>query len=201
MYAGPILVSGDASLELDSTYSPPAVIPSDPALMYYNSPEMDHMLEPIKVRVVDDNGDLVTQPVTVIATTILSTNWDQPDNSGDSYTGTLCQHTKWSSRFGTCRFRFDDCIEMTCNTTDPTYPLGKVEVETVDGVASFERLLHTVYSDTDQRRIRFFADINGTMVNVTTEAFDVTRKFLANSNYLFSLSLSYSHPSFPLSSL
>ena len=171
------MVSGDANLELDSTYSPPAVIPTDPALMYYNSPEMDHMLEPIKVRVVDDIGNLITEPVTVVATTILSTNWDQPDNSGDSYAGTLCQHTKWSSRFGTCRFRFDDCIEMTCNTTDPNYPLGKVEVETVDGVASFERLLHTVYSGTDQRRIRFFADINGTMINVTTEAFDVTCKF------------------------
>ena len=69
---------------------------------------------------------------------------------------------------------------MTCNTTDPNYPLGKVEVETVDGVASFERLLHTVHSGTDQRRIRFFADINGTVANVTTEAFEVTCKLSYN---------------------
>ena len=82
---------------------------------------------------------------------------------------------------------------MTCNTTDPSYPLGKVEVETVDGVASFERLLHTVYSGLDQRRIRFFADINGTMVNVTTEAFDVTRKVIDNSKLSYcDFSLSFS---------
>ena len=176
-FAGSLLVCAAPSLDLDSTYSPPAVIPTDPALMYYNAPEMDHMLEPIKVTVMDSETlNRITEPITVIATTILSTNWDQPDNSGDTYAGTLCQHTKWSSRNGRCRFRFDDCIEMTCNTTDPNYPLGKVEVETVDGVASFERLLHTVHSGTDQRRIRFFADINGTVVNVTTEAFEVTRK-------------------------
>ena len=171
-------MSGAPTLELDSTYSPPAVIPSDPALMYYNSPEMDHMLEPIKVRVVDDNGDLVTQPVTVIATTILSTNWNHTGHEHpDPYTGTLCQHNRWSSRYGTCRYRFDDCMEMICNTTDPSYPLGKVEVKAVDGVASFERLLHTKYSGADQRRIQFSATINGVTVNAVTNPFDVTCKF------------------------
>ena len=64
--------------------------------MYYNAPEMDHMLEPIKMD--SDNGYLIAEPIAIIATTILSTNWDQPDNSGDTYNGTLCQHTKWSSR-------------------------------------------------------------------------------------------------------
>ena len=173
----PISVSGAPSLQLDPTFSPPATIPTDPAEMYYNAPEMDHMLEPIKVRVLDDNGDLIMDPVVVTATTILTTNWNQPDNSGDTYNGTLCQHTKWSSRYGHCRFRFDDCIEMTCNTTDSAYPLGKVEVESVDGVATFERLLHTVYSGSDDRRIRFYADINGTTVNTVTNAFEVTSKF------------------------
>ena len=136
---------------------------------------MDHMLEPIKVQVTDSEN-LITEPIAAIATTILSTNWNQSDNLGDAYAGTLCQHTKWSSRHGRCQFRFDNCIKMTCNTTDTNYPLGKVEVETVDGVASFEWLLHTVHSGTDQKRIRFFADINGTVVNVTMEAFEVTCK-------------------------
>jgi hypothetical protein len=184
--AGPILVSGQSEifLSLDQKFSPPTFTPSNPAVMYYNSPAMDHMLQPIKVRVVDDFGDRITEPsITITATTILGTNWDQPDNFGDTYTGTLCQHTKWSSRFGTCRYRFDDCIEMTCNTTDPNYPLGKVVAETVEGVATFERLLHTVYSGTDKRRIRFFGELNGTMLNVTTDAFDVTRKFVSQ-NYL-----------------
>ena len=176
--AGPISVGGAPSLQLDPVFSPPAVIPTNPAEMFYNAPEMDHMLEPIKVLVLDDNGNLIMEPVMVTATTILTTNWNQPDNSGDTYNGTLCQHTKWSSRFGRCRFRFDDCIEMTCNTTDPAYPLGKVEVESVDGVATFERLLHTIYSGADQRRIRFYADINGTAINTVTNAFDVTCKFL-----------------------
>ena len=170
-------MTGAPSLQLDSIYSPLASIPTDPALMYYNSPEMDHMLEPIMVKVLDDNGNLITEPVIVIATTILSTNWDQPDNTGDMYTGMLCQHNKWSSRYGTCRFRFDDCIEMICNTSDPNYPLGKVEVESVDGVASFERLLHTKYSGDNQRRIRFTAAVNGVTVNVVTHPFDVTCKF------------------------
>ena len=174
---GPISVNGTPSLQLDPVFSPPAVIPTDPAEMYYNAPEMDHMIEPIKVRVLDGNGDLIMDPVVVTATTILTSNWNQLDNSGDIYNGTLCQHTKWSSRFGRCRFRFDDCIEMTCNTTDPEYPLGKVEVESVDGVATFERLLHTVYSGSDDRRIRFYADINGTTVNTVTNAFEVTSKF------------------------
>ena len=175
--SGPSPVASVPSLQLDAVFSPPAVIPTDPTQMDYNAPEMDHMLEPIKVQVLDDNGDLILDPVMVTATTILTTNWNQTDNSGDTYTGTLCQHTKWSSRFGTCRFRFDDCIEMTCNTTDPTYPLGKVEVESVDGVATFERLLHTVYSGSDERRIRFYADVNGTSISTVTNAFDVTCKF------------------------
>ena len=166
----------EAHLELDSTYSPPAVIPTDPALMYYNSPEMDHMLEPIKVQVVDDSGNLIMEPITVIATTILSTNWNST-GAADSYTGMLCQHNKWSSRYGTCRFRFDDCIEMICNTTDPNYPLGKVEVESVDGVATFERLVHTKYSGDNQRRIQFSATVNGVTVNTVTNPFDVTCKF------------------------
>ena len=164
------------TLELDSTYCPPAVVPTDPALMYYNSPEMDHMLEPIKVRVVDDNGNLITEPITVIATTILSTNWNATLHA-DPYTGMLCQHNKWSSRYGTCRFRFDDCIEMICNTSDPIFPLGKVEVNSVDGVASFERLVHTKYSGAHQRRIRFSAMVNGVTVNAVTNPFDVTCKF------------------------
>ena len=81
------------SLKLDPVFSPPAVNPTAPTQMDYNAPEMDHMLEPIKVQVLDDNGDLILDPVMVTATTILTTNWNQTDNSGDTYTGTLCQHT------------------------------------------------------------------------------------------------------------
>ena len=167
-------MAGAPTLELDSTYSPPAVIPTDPALMYYNSPEMDHMLEPVKVRILDDGGNLVMEQITVIATTILCTNWN--NTGADPYTGMLCQHNKWSSRYGTCRFRFDDCIEMICNNTDPNYPLGKVEVQSVDGVATFERLVHTKYSGVNQRRIKFSATVEGVAVNVVTNAFDVTCK-------------------------
>jgi hypothetical protein len=43
---------------------------------------------------------------------------------------------------------------MICNTTDPNYLLGKVEVESVDGVATFEHLVHTKYSGDNKQRIR-----------------------------------------------
>ena len=48
---------------------------------------MDHMLEPIKVQVTDSEN-LITEPIAVIATMILSTNWNQLDNFGDAYAGT-----------------------------------------------------------------------------------------------------------------
>ena len=142
--------------------------------MIYSAPEMDHMLEPIKVKVLDANQDRITDPVTVTATTISSRSWKEPNNSSDAYSGTLCQHTKWSSRFGRCRFRFDNCVEMTCDTTDSVYPLGKVEVNTVNGMATFERLLHTKYSGTRKRRIRFTAIVDGVTITAVTNPFDVT---------------------------
>lgn len=159
-------------------YSPPAVIPTDPSEMTYNAPEMDYMLEPVKVLVKDSNGDLVMQSTTVTVTTILATNLNTPGNPGDNYTGILCQHNKWTHRFGTCRYMDDACIELNCNTTDPSYPLGKIEVETVNGIASFERLLHTMYTGTDLRRLRFYAEVNGTSATLDSHAFGVDRKHL-----------------------
>ena len=165
------------SLELDTDYSPPASIPTDPTELIYSAPAMDHILEPIKVRVLDVNGDLVNEPVTVIVTTILTTNWNQVGNPGDSYDGNLCQHNKWSHRFGRCRFEDDSCVELSCNTTDADYPLGKVEAVSEEGIAQFPRLLHTKQSTTTgQRRLRFYAEVNGTNATVVTNPFDVDCK-------------------------
>ena len=156
-------------------YSPPAIIPSDPIDMIYNAPENDHMLEPVKVRVLSDGVNLLMDPVVVMATTILASNLNVP-NTGDTYTGALCQHNKWTHRYGTCRFMDDGCVELNCNTTDPAYPMGKVEVTSENGVAVFERLLHTVYTGTDDRRLRFFVEVNGTNATVDSNAFEVDRK-------------------------
>lgn len=161
------------TLQLDSMFSPPAVIPTDPTLLVYSAPAMDHMLQEVNVLVRDSNGSLVTYPVTVTATTILASNSNDTSNSGDTYNGTLCQHHRWLSRLLVCRFPYDNCTEMTCNTTDAAFPLGMVTAETTDGVASFPRLLHTEPSLTGQRRLRFFATVEGVNLTVVTEPFEV----------------------------
>lgn len=171
-------------LQLDTTYSPPADIPADPVDMIYNSPEMDHMLEPVLVKVIYANGSLYMDPVEVTATTINSTNYNQA-NTEDSYTGVLCQHNKWSFYFGKCRFTesilgYTDrsCVELFCNTTDPLYPHGKVVIESENGIAKFYRLLHTKYTGSDRRRLRFSAMVDGNPLTVDSEEFDVHCKQL-----------------------
>ena len=154
-------------------YSPPATIPSDPRELIYSAPAMDHMLEPVKVRVLDDNDNLITDPVTVVATTVLASGFP-----GDLYDGILCTHNKWTHRVGRCRYMDDDCEELSCNSTDPSYPFGKVEVISENGVATFPRLLHTRPSTNGQRRLEFSAEINGTVVNITTHPFDVDCKLI-----------------------
>lgn len=171
---GPLCCNAQLSLQLDPMFSPPLSIPTDPARMTYNAPEHDHMLEPVNVRVLS-NGVNLMEPVTVIATTILASNLNVP-NTGDNYNGTLCQHNKWTHRFGTCRFLDNNCMELNCNTTDPLYPLGKVEVTSVNGVASFERLLHTMYTGGNNRRLRFYAEFNGTTATVDSNIFGVDRE-------------------------
>lgn len=174
---GPHGTQAGISLDLDPNFSPPASIPSDPTQLVYNAPAMDHMLEVVKVRVLDDSSNLVTEPVTVIATTILASNWNQQDNPGDTYNGTLCMHNEWTSRYGTCRYNLNNCEELYCNTTDTDYPLGKIEVISEEGVATFPRLLHTEPSVNGQRRLRFYAEVNGTNATVVTNPFDVDCKF------------------------
>ena len=165
------------TLSLDPVFSPPSVIPTDPNLMVYNAPAMDHMLQEVRVLVRDSGGSLVTYPVTVTATTILSTNWNVVGNPGDMYNGTLCQHGRWFGRLLVCRYPYDDCIEMVCNTTDVVnYPLGQVTAETSNGVAAFPRFLHTVPSVANQRRLRFFATVEGVDLTAVTEPFDVQCK-------------------------
>ena len=186
-YAGPLsIANAQITLELDAVYSPPAVVPTDPADMTYNAPEMDYMLEPVKVLLKDSSSNLVTEPTIVTLTTILATNLNVPGNPGDTYGGALCQHNKWTHRFGTCRYMDDGCIELNCNTTDPNYPLGKIEVETVNGIATFDRLLHTKYTGADQRRLRFFAEVNGTSATLDSNAFDVDCKCCVYNNCLSS---------------
>lgn len=161
------------TLQLDTVFSPPATIPTDPRLLVYSAPAMDHMLQEVKVLVRDSNGSLVTYPVTVTATTTLASNWNDTSNPGDTYNGTLCLHNRWFSRLLVCRFPYDNCVEMSCDTTDANYPLGKVTAQTSGGVASFPRLLHTEPSLTGQRRLRFFATVEGVNVTVVTEPIEV----------------------------
>ena len=165
---GPLCALAQPRLELDPVYSPPATIPSDPRELIYSAPAMDHMLEPVKVRVLDDNDNWITEPLTVIATTVLASGLP-----GDLYDGILCTHNKWTHRYGRCRYMNDNCEELSCNSTDPSYPFGKVEVISENGVATFPRLLHTRTSTNGQRRLEFSAEINGTTVNITTHPFNV----------------------------
>ena len=167
LLSGPLCAFAQITLQLDSEHSPPATIPSDPMQQIYNAPAMDHMLEPVIVNILDSNGDLVTESVTVIATSILAAG------GVDSYEGELCMHNKWTHRFFTCRFNTDNCIEMYCNNTDPDYPFGKIEVVSEDGVATFHRLLHTLPSTNGQRKLQFYAEVNGSNATVESNAFDV----------------------------
>lgn len=144
--------------------------------MIYTAPAMDYMLEPVKVR-VKNNGNLLMQPVTVIATTILATTSQDSKNVGDLYSGYLCQHNRRTHRSDTCRYTDDSCIEHKCVTTDPYYPLGKVEVQTVNGIATFDRLLHTVQSSLVQRRLRFYTEYNKQMTSVDSNAFRIDCKY------------------------
>lgn len=169
-FLGPLGTSGQPKLELDATYSPPATIPSDPADLIYSAPAMDHMLEPVKVLILDDNDNLITEPVTVVATTVLASGLP------DTYDGVLCTHNKWTHRFGLCRYLNDGCVELSCNSSDPSYPLGKVDVVSENGVATFPRLLHTKPSTNGQRELLFTALINGTEINVTSNPFNVDCK-------------------------
>ena len=161
-------------LELDLDYSPPLVIPQ-PEQQIYNAPANDYMLEPVKVRLLLNNL-LVLTPITVTATTILASNVNVSGNPGDTYNGTLCVHSNWLHINRACRY--EDCVRFKCNSTDPQFPLGKVEAVTESGVASFHRLLHTHPSTNGQRRLRFFAEISSTVVNVSSHAFNVDCKFL-----------------------
>ena len=66
---------GMPTLQLDPVYSPPAEIPTDPANMIYNAPKMDHMLKPIKVKILNSNKEPVMDPVMVTVTTVPSRGW------------------------------------------------------------------------------------------------------------------------------
>ncbi len=171
-YAGP--GSTQLILQLDPIYSPPSSIPSNPADMIYNAPENDHMLEAVRVNILLDGVHLI-DPVTVTVTTILATNFNS-SNTVDSYTGTLCQHNKWTSTFETCRFMNNDCVELNCNTSDPYYPLGKVEAMSENGIATFDRLSHTKYTGFANRRLRFFAQYNGSSTMLDSNPFGVDCK-------------------------
>ena len=161
-------IDGQIYLGLDLVYSPPAVIPEEGKDLIYSSPEMDHMLEPIKVWVLHtSNNSIVVEPVLVVATTILGSNGDDDGNPGDWYDGELCQHAFWFNRFWYPRYFMDGGVEMHCNKTDPLYPNGKVERWSKDGVAEFPRLLHTKYFN-ETRRIRFFVTYSGVTSNITT---------------------------------
>lgn len=178
--AGPPCALAAISLQLDSEYSPPPFIPSDPSELIYSAPAMDHMLEPIKVQVLDGSGNLLNESVTVVATTVLASNANSSGNPGDTYNGTLCQHNLWTHRYATCRYTGDNCVELSCNSSDLNYPLGKVEVVAEDGVAEFPRLLHTEPSTNGQRILRFFAEHDGNSAEVETNAFDVDCKLLCS---------------------
>ena len=175
---GPLCALAQPRLELDPEYSPPATIPSDPRELIYSAPAMDHMLEPVKVRVLDDNDNWITEPVKVIATTVLASGLP-----GDVYDGIICTHNKWTHRAGRCRYMDNNCEELSCNSTDPSYPFGKVEVISENGVATFPRLLHTRPSTNGQRRLEFSAEINGTTVNITTHPFNVDCKLTSTLYY------------------
>ena len=185
--SGPLCALAQLRLELDPEYSPPATIPSDPRELIYSAPAMDHMLEPVKVRVLDDNDNWITEPVTVVATTVLSSGLP-----GDLYDGILCTHNKWTHRAGRCRYMEDNCEELSCNSTDPSYPFGKVEVISENGVATFPRLLHTRPSTNGQRRLEFSAEINGTTVNVTTHPFNVDCKLTLFYSCNWDMTLTFS---------
>lgn len=169
-------------LQLDTDFSPPSVLPTDPADMTYSSPAMDHMLLPVKVNVLDDSGDPVTASVTVIVTTIDQANLNVP-NTGDSYNGQLCMHRAYFSRFGWCRYLTDPddrrtgvgtCAgELICDTSDTDYPLGKVQVTSMDGVAEFPRLVHTTPAVSSNRRLRFSAEYGGESATVDSNSFEV----------------------------
>lgn len=154
--------------------------------MIYSSPANDHMLLPVVVHVLDDNGDPINN-VAVIATTIDEANLNAP-NTGDSYDGELCMHRAYFSRFGWCRYLTDpndrrfgvgDCAaELICNNTDTDYPKGKVEAISVGGVAKFPRLVHTTPAITSDRRLRFYAEHGADSDTVDSNAFEVHRTSL-----------------------
>lgn len=183
--AGPLCTQA-LQLELDADFSPPSTLPTEPADMMYSSPANDHMLLPVKVNVLDDDGDPIMDSVTVIATTIDEANLNAA-NTGDTYDGELCMHRAYFSRFNWCRYLTDPndrrfgvgtCAdELICNTTDTDYPNGKVEVISVDGVAEFHRLVHTTPASSE-RRLRFYAEYGAESDTVDSNAFEVHRTFL-----------------------
>lgn len=183
--AGP-LCSQALRLELDADYSPPSTLPTDPADMIYSSPANDHMLLPVKVKVLDDNGDPVTDSVTVVATTIDESNFNAP-NTGDTYDGELCMHREYFSRFAWCRYLTNPndrwygvgtCADELICSNDTNYPNGKVDVISVDGVAEFHRLVHTSPALSSNRRLRFYAEYGAESDTVDSNAFEVHRTFL-----------------------
>ena len=141
------------------------------------------MLLPVKVLVLDDAGDPITDEVTVFGTTIWTGNAGGP-NDGDTYDGELCMHRAYFSRFGWCRYLTDPdarrtgvgtCAdELICDASDPDYPKGKVNATSVNGVAEFPRLLHTTPAyDLDNRRLRFYAEHGAESATVDSNEFSV----------------------------
>ena len=150
--------------------------------MIYSSPANDHNLLPVKVHVLDDNGDPITDSVTVYATTIDTENAGG-SNAGDTYGGQLCMHRAYFSRFGWCRYLTDaddrrtgvgTCAdELICDLTDTDYPQGKMNATSVDGVAEFPRLVHTEPATDSNRRLRFNAQYGTDTATVDSEEFEV----------------------------
>lgn len=88
-----VALNAQLSLKLHDVHQPPVSIPTDPLLLIYSVAAHDQQLAPVAVQLIDGNGDIVEDDVTITMTTI-------PATGSENYTGLLCTGTRIYSEAG-----------------------------------------------------------------------------------------------------
>jgi hypothetical protein len=170
------LASGQFRLEFVGDNQPPAHIPTVNEEMKFSVPAhrcWHHEVQVI-VRVVRDDGSVITDPVAVTMTTILDANWPTHTVT-DTYPGMVCD-VKYRSpgRPYEAYFWVLQICDQATKTSET--PFGNVTYMTENGEARFHRLLHTHATENGLRRLLFMATINGVTKKLASNPIEVTRQ-------------------------
>lgn len=129
----------------------------------------------IIVKLVWDNGSVITEPTPVDMTTVLAANWPTVTVT-DTYPGMVCgvSYRSPGSPYERYYWVLQVCDETTRSNSTPH---GIVSIVTnSNGEASFHRMLHTHATENGNRTLVFSATVNGVTKSLASNPIEVTRK-------------------------